>query len=199
MSAGTEIRNAAVYCGSSSKCDPRYLTEAALVGEMLADNAIHLVYGGGSSGLMGSVADAVLKAGGGVTGVIPGFMVDVEWAHEGLTDLRIVDSMHERKKLILGLSDAVIALPGGCGTLEELLEAITWKRLGLFTGPIVIVNQNGFYDACIEMLQICIRERFMNDHHGAIWRIADSAADVLGELESSGPWPRDAIKTAPVK
>ncbi len=196
MSAGTEIRNAAVYCGSSSKCDPRYLTEAALVGEMLADNAIHLVYGGGSSGLMGSVADAVLKAGGGVTGVIPGFMVDVEWAHEGLTDLRIVDSMHERKKLMLGLSDAVIALPGGCGTLEELLEAITWKRLGLFTGPIVIVNQNGFYDPLFRLLESSVAERFMHEQHLDIWHAVDHVDEVLPAIESAEPWPADAVEFA---
>lgn len=199
MSAGTELRRVAVYCGSSGKCDPAFLDGAEETGRLLAEAGAEVVYGGGSNGLMGRLADGALAAGGAVTGVIPRFMVDVEWAHDGLTDLRVVDDMHTRKRTILDLADAVVALPGGCGTLEELLEAITWKRLGLFTGPIVIVNQGGFYGPCIDMLQTCVRERFMNPGHVAIWRVAPDPTGIIAEIEACAPWGPDAIRSAPVQ
>src|SRR5712672_613940 len=135
------IRSVCVYCASSSRSSPVYLDAA---------------------GWMGRLAAAALDAGGKVIGVLPRFMDDLEWGNRALTELRIVDDMHERKRVMLELSDAVIALPGGCGTLEELFEAITWKRLGLFSGAIVMVNTLGFYTQCAAFLESCIERRFMD-------------------------------------
>src|SRR3982751_49264 len=153
------IQTVCVYCASSSRTPPVYLEAAARLGHTLAMAGIGIVYGGSSLGSMGRMAAAALEAGGKVTGILPRFMDELEWGNRSLTELRIVDDMHERKRLMLELSDAVIALPGGCGTLEELFEAITWKRLGLFFGPVVLVNVNGFFHPCIELLV-----RRVNEH-----------------------------------
>ena len=153
-----QINSVCVYSASSTKIDPVYFTAAETLGRLLADHHIRLINGAGSIGLMRSVADAVLANGGEVTGVIPHFMVEQNWHHTGLTELVEVESMHERKQKMADLSDAVIALPGGCGTLEELLEIITWKQLGLYLNPIVILNVNGFFDPLLEMLEKAIDE-----------------------------------------
>src|SRR6266700_815232 len=146
------IETVCVYCASSAQADPLYAEAAARLGRHLAAEGFAVVYGGSTLGSMGRMAHAALDAGGKVTGVIPRFMDDLEWGHRSLTELHVVDDMHERKRLMPQLSDAVVALPGGCGTLEELFEAITWKRLGLYLGPIVLVNVNRFFDPCIELL-----------------------------------------------
>ena len=136
------ITSVCVYSASSTKIDQTYFNAATVLGKLLAKKEIRLINGAGSIGLMRAVADASLQAGGKVTGVIPRFMVEQDWHHKGLTKLVEVDSMHERKQLMADLSDGIIALPGGCGTLEELLEIITWKQLGLYFNPIVILNVN---------------------------------------------------------
>ena len=127
---------------------------------------------------MCAVADAVLKNGGEVTGVIPRFMVEQNWHHTGLTELIEVESMHERKQKMANLSDGIVALPGGCGTLEELLEIITWKQLGLYLNPIVILNVNGFFDPLLEMLGKAIDENFMRQQHGDIWKVAQTPEEL---------------------
>ena len=129
---------------------------------------------------MRSVADAVLKNGGEVTGVIPHFMVEQNWHHTGLTELIEVTSMHERKQKMANLSDGIIALPGGCGTLEELLEIITWKQLGLYLNPIIILNINGFFDPLLQMLERAIEENFMRQQHGDIWKVAQTPEEAVG-------------------
>ena len=134
-----QINSVCVYSASSTKIDAVYFQAADTLGYLLAEHRIRLINGAGSIGLMRSVADAVLKNGGEVTGVIPRFMVEQNWHHTGLTELIEVESMHERKRKMADLSDGIIALPGGCGTLEELLEIITWKQLGLYLNPIVIL------------------------------------------------------------
>ena len=134
-----QINSVCVYSASSTKIDAVYFQAADTLGRLLAEHRIRLINGAGSIGLMRSVADAVLKNGGEVTGVIPRFMVEQNWHHTGLTELIEVESMHERKRKMADLSDGIIALPGGCGTLEELLEIITWKQLGLYLNPIVIL------------------------------------------------------------
>lgn len=141
---------------------------------------------------MGRLAAAALEAGGKVIGVLPRFMDDLEWGHRALSELRIVDDMHERKRVMLELSGAAIALPGGCGTLEELFEAITWKRLGLYFGPVVLVNVNGFFDPCIDLLNRCVDERFMDEKHRAMWSVAGDPEGVMETLRSAGEWSRDA-------
>ena len=162
------------------------------MGRILAGHGIRIVYGGSSLGSMGRLAAAALAAGGKVTGVLPRFMDDLEWGNRALTELRIVDDMHERKRVMLELSDAAIALPGGCGTLEELFEAITWKRLGLYFGPVVLVNVNGFFDPCIELLNRCVDERFMDEKHRAMWSVAADPESVMETLHSTPAWSKDA-------
>lgn len=145
-----------------------------------------------------SVADAVLKNGGEVTGVIPRFMVEQNWHHTGLTELIEVESMHERKRKMADLSDGIIALPGGCGTLEELLEIITWKQLGLYLNPIVILNINGFFDPLLEMLEKAIDENFMRRQHGDIWKVAQTPEEAVQLLYEIPVWDISIRKFAAI-
>jgi uncharacterized protein (TIGR00730 family) len=181
-----------VYCASSNRSPEIYLDAAARLGRILAENGITIVYGGSRLGSMRRLAAAALEAGGKVIGVLPRFMDDLEWGHRALSELRIVADMHERKRVMLELSGAAIALPGGCGTLEELFEAITWKRLGLYFGPVVLVNVGGFFDPCIELLNRCVTERFMDEKHRAMWSVAGDPQNVMETLRSAGEWSRDA-------
>ena len=167
-----------VYCGSSNLVDPVYLDAAGRLGEVLAARNIEIVYGGGSVGLMGRLADSAMKAGGRVIGIIPKFMDDIEWSHKGISELITTDGMHQRKAWLLRDSDAVIALPGGCGTLEELFEAMTFKRLGQFLGPIVLVNIKGYYDRFNDLVMHCISENFMDQRHTEMWQTVDRPEDV---------------------
>ena len=167
-----KIASVCVYSASSTKIDPVYFDTAYELGTLLGQQHIRLINGAGNMGLMSAVSDAALAAGGEVTGVIPRFMVEQGWHHTGLTRLVEVESMHERKKMMADLSDAVIALPGGCGTLEELLEIITWKQLGLYLNPVVILNVKGYFDPLLAMLQRAVEENFMRTQHGSIWHVA---------------------------
>lgn len=150
------------------------------------------MYGGGSVGSMGALADAALAAGGKLVGILPKFMNDLEWGHKSLTELRLVDDMHHRKRMMIEESDAVVALPGGSGTFEELLEAITWKRLGLFVNPIVIVNVRGFYDPLRDLLDRAIAERFMDERHRQMWTFVDHPEEVLAAIRSAPEWSAEA-------
>ena len=190
------LQRVCVYCASSSQCDVLYFEETQRLGALLARHGYAIVYGGGGAGLMGALADAALAAGGEVIGVLPHFMKQVEWGHNGLTDMRLVDDMHERKRTMIESSEALIALPGGCGTLEELLEAITWKRLGLHTNPIIIVNTRGFYDPLIAQLERCIDERFMLPKHRAMWSVVASVEEVLPALQNASAWSKAALHEA---
>jgi len=183
------IKQVCVYCASSRFCDPIYHDAARRLGRVLARNHITTVYGGGTNGSMGHLADGVLEEGGRVIGVLPRFMYDIEWGHQRLTELILVQDMHERKKLMIAEVDAVVALPGGCGTLEELFEAMAWKRLGLYGGPIVMVNTMGFYDKCHELLLSCIDRRFMDERHGRMWTMVDEPEQVLDAINRAEPWP----------
>src|SRR5260370_31125029 len=185
------IKRVCVYCASSRQCDTAYHDSAARLGRELARNQVTLVYGGGSVGSMGHLADAALAGGGRVVRVLPRFMYELKWGHRGLSEMLIVNDLHERKRLMIDEVDAVIALPGGCGTLEELFEAITWKRLGLFTGAIVLVNTLGFYSPCVEFLESCIERRFMDERHRAMWSLVEPPEDVLAALANAPPWPRE--------
>lgn len=193
-----QINSVCVYSASSTKIDPVYFTAAETLGRLLADHHIRLINGAGSIGLMRSVADAVLANGGEVTGVIPHFMVEQNWHHTGLTELVEVESMHERKQKMADLSDAVIALPGGCGTLEELLEIITWKQLGLYLNPVVILNVNGFFDPLLEMLEKAIDENFMRRQHGDIWKVAQTPEEAVELLYSTPVWDISIRKFAAI-
>ncbi len=137
---------------------------------------------------MGHLADGALANGGKVIGVLPRFMYDLEWGHKRLTELRIVDDLHERKRLMMDQADAVVALPGGSGTLEELFEAITWKRLGLYVGPIVLLNTRSFFDPCIAVLDRCVGERFMDLRHKSMWTIVRAPQDVIEAIRTAPRW-----------
>ncbi|MEI7501661.1 MAG: TIGR00730 family Rossman fold protein [Paludibacter sp.] len=186
------MQTVCVYCASSTQVKPSYFDATDRLSKLLAAAKLSVVYGGGSMGLMGQLADSTLAAGGRITGVIPRFMCDVEWNHNGLTELLLVETMHERKEKMAMMADAVVALPGGCGTLEELLEVITWKRLGIFTKPIVIVNIEGYYDALITMLDRAVDERFMRNEHRQMWEVVESPEEVLSAIYNSVNWDENA-------
>lgn len=193
-----KITSVCVYCASSTKIDSAYFEAARELGTLLGQRRIRLINGAGGIGLMSTTSDAVLAAGGEVTGVIPHFMVEQNWHHTGLTELVEVESMHERKQKMADLSDAVIALPGGCGTLEELLEIITWKQLGLYLNPIVILNVNGFFDPLLEMLEKAIDENFMRRQHGDIWKVAQTPEEAVELLYSTPVWDISIRKFAAI-
>lgn len=193
-----QINSVCVYSASSTKINPVYFKAAEELGSLLAEHHIRLINGAGSIGLMCAVADAVLKNGGEVTGVIPRFMVEQNWHHTGLTELIEVESMHERKQKMANLSDGIVALPGGCGTLEELLEIITWKQLGLYLNPIVILNVNGFFDPLLEMLGKAIDENFMRQQHGDIWKVAQTPEEALRLLYETPVWDISIRKFAAI-
>lgn len=193
-----QINSVCVYSASSTKIDEVYFNAARQLGQLLAKRRIRLINGAGSIGLMRSVADAVLENGGEVTGVIPKFMVEQGWHHTGLSKLVEVESMHERKQLMADLSDAVIALPGGCGTLEELLEIITWKQLGFYLNPIVILNTNGFFDPLLDMLTRAIDENFMRRQHGEIWRVATTPEEAVELIYTVPVWDESIRKFAAI-
>ena len=192
------IKNVCVYSASSTQIAPVYFQVAEELGRLLAEKHINLINGAGYRGLMGATSNAALAAGGTVTGIIPRFMVEQGWQHQGLTRLVETETIHERKQLMADLSDGVIALPGGCGTLEELLEIITWKQLGLYLKPIVILNVDGYYNPLIEMLQNAISGNFMRKEHEAIWQVATTAQEAVECLYHAPAWSREIRKYAAI-
>jgi len=174
-----------VFCGSNAGLRPAYVLAAQQLGSLLAQKGLTLVYGGGRIGLMGKLADAVLDAGGEAIGVIPLALVQRELAHHGLTDLRIVDSMHERKALMAELSDAFIAMPGGYGTLDEFCEILTWVQLGLQRKPCGVLNVNGYFDALLRFFDHAVQERFIHPAHREMLAIAQDSSVLLEKLLSS--------------
>lgn len=193
-----KITSVCVYSASSTKIDPVYFDVARELGNLLGEKHIRLVNGAGNMGLMSAVADAALAAGGEVTGVIPHFMVEQGWHHAGLTELIEVESMHERKKMMADLSDAVIALPGGCGTLEELLEVITWKQLGLYLNPVIILNVKGYFNPLLDMLRKAVDENFMREQHGAIWHVAQTPQEAVELMYTTPLWDASIRKFAAI-
>ena len=193
-----QIKNVCVYSASSTKIAPVYFAAAEELGRLLAMQGINLINGAGSIGLMAATSDACMAAGGTVTGVIPRFMVEQGWQHKGLTQLIETETMHERKQIMAEMSDGVIALPGGCGTMEELLEIITWKQLGIYLNPIVILNIDGFYNPLLEMLQRAIDGNFMRPEHQNIWQVATSAQEAVELLYTTPKWSKDVRKFAAI-
>jgi len=185
------MRRICVFCGSSPGARPAYAEAAAQVGRLLAGEGIGLVYGGGQVGLMGVLADAVLAEGGEIVGVIPQALVDREIGHPGVADMRVVGSMHERKALMADLADAFIALPGGIGTLEELIEVYTWSQLGMHRKPIGVLNVNGYYDALAALLDRAVREGFVREQLRASLHFEADAELLLARFEA---WEAPAVK-----
>jgi len=188
--------NICIFAASSSKTDGIYLDAASQLGEMLASEGHNIVYGGGGIGLMGAVADAALKKGAKITGVIPSFMHDNGWGHPGLDDLVITEDMGSRKKEMFTLADAVIALPGGIGTLEELTEAITMKQLGLFRGPLIMLNTASFYNPFVNFLENIADLGFMRLAHKKIWTVAATPDEAIRALNKYIDWHDDPVSIA---
>lgn len=188
-----------VYCASSAKVDKKYFEDTDKVAEILVQNNIEVVYGGGARGLMGRLADKVIALNGEITGIIPRFMHEVEWTHPELKNVVFTETMHERKHKFLEGIDAIITLAGGSGTLEELLEVITLKRLGQFTKPIIILNTNNYYYHLKQMLEKTVEDKFMNPEHLNMWKFVDTPEEILPAIKNSAIWYEDAIKFAGVR
>jgi uncharacterized protein (TIGR00730 family) len=187
-----------IYCASSAKIDEIYFEATERLAKILVNSKVQVIYGGGGHGLMGKLADTVLAQGGQIKGIMPQFMNEVEWAHKSVTDIEFTKTMHERKSKFLENIDALIALPGGTGTLEELLEAITLKRLGQFTKPIIILNTNGYYDPLILMLERCVEEKFLRPIHAEMWTFVHQPEEVMSAINQSMEWDENAISFAAV-
>lgn len=180
--------NVVVYCASSNQLRPVFTQAATRLGELLAQNGITCVNGAGREGLMGALNDAVLQHGGRVKGIIPRFMSDAGWGHDELTELVVTETIHERKALMADTADAVVALPGGMGTLEELAEILTWKQLGLSHHPIILLNVDHYYDPLLAFFDKMISERFMRDDFRRMWLVADTPEEVISLLQNYPEW-----------
>jgi uncharacterized protein (TIGR00730 family) len=168
-----------VYCASSAEIDSIYLEAAAQLGRLLAENNITCINGAGKQGLMGALNNSMLRHGGTAIGIIPQFMVEADWFHPDLTEIIVTETMHERKTLMAHNSNAIIALPGGMGTLEELTEIITWRQLGLYKNPIIVLNINEYYNPLLAFFEKMIDEKFMPDTHRNTWQVVDTAEEAV--------------------
>jgi uncharacterized protein (TIGR00730 family) len=193
-----EIKTICVFCASSSKVDEVYLNAAQSVADICISHSLHVLYGGGAVGLMGALSDRIIQRKGKITGIIPAFMLDMKWGHDLVEDMIVVEDMRERKRRMIENIDAVVALPGGVGTLEELLEVITLKQLGQFTKPIIIVNINGFYNPLLSMFDEMISQKFLRTEHQNIWKVISSPEELLNAINSSVTWDNSAIDKAAI-
>lgn len=191
-----KIEQVCVYCGSSTQADESYYETARLLGGLLSESEIELIYGGGDVGVMGAISDAVLDSKGKVTGVIPKFMVDQGWCNRRVENMLVVETMHERKAKMAELSQGVIALPGGCGTLEELLEIITWKQLGIYLHPIVILNVNNYFDPLLTQFKQALDANFMRPMHQHMWSVVSNPKEAIEQLLTTPLWDKDVRKLA---
>ena len=187
-----------VFASSSSRIDNKFVQAASRLGSLFARSKINVIYGGGGIGLMGVLADSVIENGGSITGVIPSFMNDEGWGHPHVKDMIVTSDMGDRKKNMFARADAVVALPGGIGTLEELTEAITLKQLGLFKGPVIILNTLDFYKYFIEFLEHMITGNFLRIEHKGIWEIANTPEGVLTALSMDKGWIDDPRRIAKI-
>lgn len=192
------VKSVCVYSASSSQIHDKYFDAAYRLGKVLGQAGITCVNGGSNKGLMKVVSHSTMEHGGKAVGVIPSFMIDEGWENRELNELIITDSMHERKETMAKLADAVVALPGGCGTLEELLEIITWKQLGLFVNPVIILNFDGFYNPLIEMLDKAVSENFMREVHREMFTVVDKPEDVLTAIKNARRWSETPRKFAAI-
>ena len=180
-----DLKSVCVYCGSSPDTDAAVEKEIRAFGRELAGRGVRLVYGGASRGLMGALADEVLSVGGAVTGVIPRALEGRESAHRGLTELKVVGSMHEREQLMFDLSDAFVAFPGGFGTMEEIIEMITWKQMGIHGKPIVIANIGGYFDPLLQQFERAVQQKYARTEHRILFGVADTTKAILTFLEGA--------------
>ena len=181
------MKRVAVYCGSATPADPVYLDTARAIGRTLAERGIGVVYGGGRLGLMGAIADSALEAGGEVIGVIPQALVDAEVAHRGLTELHVVEGMHERKRRFTDLADGFVTIPGGTGTMDELWEAMSWAQLGYHSDPVGLLNAGGFYDPLVAMWERMAEVGFVRPQHRDLLIVADTLPALLDAMAAHRP------------
>jgi hypothetical protein len=187
-----DLKSVCVYCGSSAIGEPAFEAEIRAFGREIAKRGVRLIYGGSSRGLMGAIADEVLGAGGKVTGVIPRALEGREAAHRGLTELKVVDSMHGREQMLFDLSDAFVAFPGGFGTMEEIIEMITWKQMGIHGKPIVIANIGGFFTPLLQQFEVAIQRKFARTEDRILFGVADNTKAILTFLEGAPVLSRKA-------
>ena len=188
------LRRVAVYCGSANGNNPAFLAEAVALGEAIAAAGLGLVYGGASVGLMGAVADAALAGGAEAIGVLPAVLVAREIAHEGLTTLELVTTMHERKARMVELADAFLVLPGGYGTLEEMLEAVTWAQLGLHAKPCILINTAGYWDGLLQFLDTAVVAGFLYAGNRNLLQVVDCSSDAVNKvLQAFQPGQTSAV------
>ncbi len=187
------LRTICLFCASSSKVDKMYLEASRELADVCVDNGIHALYGGGAVGLMGAFADRVLERKGTITGIIPHFMREMEWAHSDVSEMVVVEDMRERKKRLIENVDAVVALPGGIGTLEELLEVSTLKQLGKFDHPIVIINTNGFYNTLLKFINELIDKQFMHTYNRNLWNVIHAPSELLHSVQNSDYYDANLI------
>ncbi len=192
------MKTIAVYAASSTQIDEAFFEAARQLGRALAQHGMRLVNGAGNMGLMQATTDACMEAGGEAIGVIPTFMIEQDWHHKGMTQLIETPDMHTRKQTIADMNDGCVALPGGCGTMEELLEVITWKQLGLYFHPIVILNVNGYYDPLIQMLERSAEYNFMRKQHLSIWQVAHNAEEAIEMLLNTPEWDSNVRRFAAI-
>jgi uncharacterized protein (TIGR00730 family) len=190
-SSSDSLRRVTVYCGSSSGNDPAFLAEAVALGTAIAAAGLGMVYGGASVGLMGTVADAALAGGAEVIGVLPEVLAGSEIAHTGLTRLEVVATMHERKALMVKLADAFLMLPGGYGTLDEMMEIVTWKQLRLHTKPCILINTAGYWDGLLEFLDSTVAAGFLKAENRKLLQVAGDAAEAVKMAVGQGIGNRD--------
>lgn len=177
------VRKICVFAASSPHVNEKYINAAYKLGHEIALHGVVCVNGAGREGLMRAVSDGVLDAGGCAIGIIPEFMVDNGWDYDRMSEIIITKDMHSRKEMMIEHSDVIVALPGGCGTLEELLEVITWKQLGLYKGAIVICNIDGFFDSLLNMFDRCIRESLMKESHAGLWHVISEVEELFDVLD----------------
>ena len=193
-----DIKSIAVYCASSNKVRASFVEAAETLGAIFASHGIRLIYGDGGIGLMAAVAKGVLDAGGEAIGVIPRFMVEQGWNNPRSTKTIVTETMHERKATIVQETNAMVALPGGIGTFEELLECLTWKQLGLHSCPVVILNTDGYYDRLLECLDYMIAEQMMRPIHKEMYTVVNEPEEVLPAILSSADWDPNTRRLAAI-
>lgn len=194
----SNVRSIAVYCASSNKVRASFIAAAERLGELMATKGKRLVYGDGGIGLMAAVARGALNAGGEVVGVIPQFMVDQGWNNPDSTKTIVTQTMHERKATICEISDAMVALPGGIGTFEELLECLTWKQLGLHHNPVVILNTDGYYDKLLACIDQMVEEQMMRPIHKDMYVVVSEPEEVLPAIENAPAWDPSTRRLASI-
>lgn len=193
-----QLHSVAIYCASSNQVRSSYMEAARRLGELFAQAGIRLIYGDGGIGLMAAAANAALDAGGEVLGVIPQFMVDAGWNNPRSTRTIITQTMHERKATIVNETEAMVALPGGIGTFEELLECLTWKQLGLHTCPVVILNTDGYYDRLLDCLDYMIDEQMMRPIHREMFTVVNTPEEVIPAILASADWDPSTRRLAAI-